>query len=250
VIEARDLWKSFPVGARAAVPLLQKLRALVRREPPRAVEALRGVSFEVGRGERVGLVGTNGSGKTTLLRVVAGIYRPDRGTVRTKGRLATCLQLGIGLIHLLDVRQNVYLYGALMGLGREQVRRRYDAILDFAGLREFEQVEVRQLSSGMIQRLTFSIAMQVDAEVLLLDEALAVGDQEFKNKCYDWFEHGLPKDRTVLFASHDLREIERFCPRTLWLERGAVAGWGDTAEVLRLYQARHGWALDAPALTA
>lgn len=147
------------------------------------------------------------------------------------------------MIQRLTVRENVFLYGAILGLTRAEVRARFGRILEFAELADYADAEVRELSSGMAQRLTFSVAIQVDADALLLDEILAVGDQHFKNKCYAFFEEELPREKTMLFASHDLREINRFCARTLWLDCGRVREIGETAGVLRRYKEENGYPL-------
>jgi ABC-type polysaccharide/polyol phosphate transport system ATPase subunit len=237
VIEIRDLVKTFRLSRHGPTTLVRWLRTLGRDSGGVVLrEALRGVSLDVARGERLGIVGTNGSGKTTLLRTACGIYRPTRGVVRANGRVAAFLKLGIGMVQRMTVRENVFLYGAIHGLTRREIAARFDRMLAFAELTGYEDSQVRELSSGMVQRLTFAVAIEVDADILLLDEVLAVGDQQFKNKCHRYLAHELPRSRTVLFASHDLLEIERFCHRTLWLDAGLVRAVGDTPVVLRAYR--------------
>jgi len=244
ILEVHDVWKTFRLS-RTGPTLMAKVHGFLRgRASPVRKDALRGVTLAIERGEKVGLVGTNGSGKTTLMRILAGIYVPTRGETRLGGRVASFLQLGIGTIPRLTVRENVFLYGSIMGLTRREIRSRFERILEFAELEEYASVEVRQLSTGMNQRLTFAVAIQVDADILLMDEILAVGDQHFKNKCYDFFEHRLSGDVTMLFSSHDLKEIRRFCPRTIWLDRGTLVEFGETGAVLRRYQETHGFAPD------
>lgn len=236
-VRVEDVWKTFRLSRFGPTTLVRFLRTLGRDSGGAVVrEALRGVTFSVPRGERLGLVGTNGSGKTTLLRTICGIYRPTRGRVETSGRVASFLKLGTGMVQRLTVRENVFLYGAIHGLTRREIAQRFSRILEFAELEGYADSPVRELSSGMAQRLTFAVAIQVDADVLLLDEVLAVGDQHFKGKCHAYLERDLPRERTVLFASHDLPEIERFCGRTLWLDAGRVTRIGPTADVLRAYR--------------
>lgn len=240
-VRVEDVSKTFRLRKYGPTTLVRYLKSFGRDSGGTVVrEALRGVSFEVPRGERLGIVGTNGSGKTTLLRTICGIYAPTRGRVETAGRVGSFLKLGTGMVLRLTVRENVFLYGAIHGMTRREIARRLSSILAFAELESYADSPVRELSSGMVQRLTFSVAIQVDADVLLLDEVLAVGDQHFKNKCYAYFERDLPRERTVLFASHDLLEIERFCGRTLWLDAGRVMRLGPTDEVMRAYRAAVG----------
>jgi len=244
VIEIEDVWKTFRLGQGSGT-LISKIRSvLTPGHKPRILEALKGVTVRVTRGDKVGIIGTNGSGKTTLMRIIAGIYRPGRGRVTVKGSIASLLQLGIGTIGRLSVGENIFLYGAIMGLTRREIQKRYRKILEFSELEEFEDSQVNHLSTGMNQRLTFSVAVQVDADILLMDEVLAVGDQHFKNKCYDFFQEKLAPDKTMLFCSHDLKEIERFCPKTIWLDKGALAAFGETSEILRRYKETEGYPLE------
>ncbi len=237
LIRIRGVSKSFRERERGGMTLFHHLRGLGRNKARSKVrEVLRDVDLDIAPGQRVGVIGANGAGKTTLMRIIAGIYPPTRGTVSVSGRVAAILQLGLGVIGRLSVRDNIFLYGAIMGLTRGEIRKRFEEILEFSELENFVDTEVRRLSSGMVQRLSFSVAVQVDAEALLLDEVLAVGDQHFKNRCYNYFENRMPASRAMVFASHDLREIRRFCPRTVWLDRGRVVTIGDTDEVLTRYE--------------
>jgi len=247
-IELRGISKSFRLDESSTGALFDRIRTLVgRSRRPATLRALDGIDLSLPRGEKVGVIGKNGSGKTTLMRLIAGIYAPSSGTLRVEGRVASFLQLGIGMIKRLTVRENIFLYGALLGRTRRELASRLDRILEFAELGEFADVEVRRLSSGMIQRLGFAVALEVDADVLLLDEILAVGDQSFRNKCYETFEHSMDSDTTVLFSSHTLKEIERFCTRTVWLENGRLAMVGPTSIVLPAYKEVHGYPLEESA---
>jgi len=242
-IELQDVWKHFRVNRRATPSLLQIIKGSVRSST-RDLPVLRGISLAIDDGDKVGLIGRNGAGKTTLMRLINGIYKPDRGMISVSGRLAAILQLGVGLIGILSVRDNIFLYGAVLGLSREEIRERYRDVLRFADLENFESAEVRQLSTGMRQRLAFAVAAQVHADVLLLDEVLAVGDQVFRNKCYDYLNDRLTGDMTVLFASHDLASIEEYFPKTIWLENGRIAAYDSTPEVLKSYKRKYGLSVE------
>ncbi len=244
-IRIRDLEKTFRLDDAGSVSLFAKLHGALTGAQRRAeIRAIESVDLEVEAGEKLGVIGTNGSGKTTLMRLIAGIYTPTSGVLEVDGTIASFLQLGTGMIQRLSVRENVFLYGSVMGLTRPEIRERFDEILAFAELTDFADVEVRRLSSGMMQRLSFAVAVQVDADVLLLDEILAVGDQHFRNKCYEYFEGQRDSGTTVVFSSHTLTEIETFCTRSVWLENGRVEQVGPTADVLRAYKDRHGYPLE------
>jgi ABC-type polysaccharide/polyol phosphate transport system ATPase subunit len=237
LIRIRGLGKSFREREHGQTTLFRHLATLLRtggRVKER--DALCDVDLDIYPGERIGVIGGNGAGKTTLMRIIAGIYPPTCGELRLDGSVAAILQLGLGVIGRLSVRENIFLYGAILGLTRGEIRRRFDEILQFSELESVADMEVRRLSAGMVQRLSFSVAIQVDADLLLLDEVLAVGDRHFKSRCYDYFANRMPRSRAMLFASHDLREIRRFCERTLWLERGRVVTVDETERVLDRYE--------------
>jgi ABC-type polysaccharide/polyol phosphate transport system ATPase subunit len=189
----------------------------------------------VGEGEFFGIAGRNGSGKSTLLKCLAGIYRVDSGRIWISRRLSTFIELGVGFNPDLAARDNVVLNGIMMGLSPREARHRYDAVMDFAELREFEELKLKNYSSGMHVRLAFSVAIQVDAEILLVDEVLAVGDAAFQQKCFDVFARMRDEGRTVVFVTHDMASLNRFCHRALLLERGRVAHLGAPHEVADRY---------------
>ncbi|HEX2085207.1 MAG TPA: ABC transporter ATP-binding protein [Solirubrobacteraceae bacterium] len=206
-----------------------------RRRPDDRLEALRDVSFDVQPGEFFGIVGRNGSGKSTLLKCLGGIYRADSGRIWIHGRVATFIELGVGFNPDLAARDNVMLNGTLLGLSPREARRRYDAVIDFAELHEFVDLKVKNYSSGMLVRLAFSVMIQVDADVLLIDEVLAVGDAAFQQKCFDEFARLRRSGTTVLLVTHDMGAATRFCDRAMVLERGRVAGIGETRQVAEEY---------------
>jgi ABC-type polysaccharide/polyol phosphate transport system ATPase subunit len=197
--------------------------------------ALNDVSLEVPRGEFFGIVGRNGSGKSTLLKCLAGIYQLDRGSLMVDGRLSPFIELGVGFNPDLAARDNVLINAVMMGLTRDEARRRFDDIIAFAELEEFVDLKLKNYSSGMAVRLGFATATQVDAEILLVDEVLAVGDASFQQKCFEVFKRLKDEGKTILFVTHDMGLVERFCDRALLLERGRVLSVGDPHEIGLLY---------------
>jgi ABC-type polysaccharide/polyol phosphate transport system ATPase subunit len=197
--------------------------------------ALDDVTFDVRQGEFFGIVGRNGSGKSTLLKCLAGIYAVDGGGIAIRGRTATFIELGVGFNPDLAATDNIILNAIMLGLSRRQARERVERVLDFAELQEFRELKLKNYSSGMHVRLAFSVMIQVDAEVLLIDEVLAVGDAAFQQKCYDEFNRLRDAGRTILFVTHDMGAVTRFCHRALLLERGRVVTIGDPDEVARRY---------------
>ena len=199
------------------------------------LEALRDVSFTVQRGEFYGIVGRNGSGKSTLLKCVAGIYGIDVGKIEVQGRLSPFIELGVGFNPDLTARDNVLINAIMLGLTRKEARRRFDEIIEFAELQDFIDLKLKNYSSGMSVRLGFSVAIQVEADVLLVDEVLAVGDAAFQQKCFDEFDRLKSEGRTMLFVTHDMASVERFCDRGLVLERGRLVDMGEPEHITRTY---------------
>jgi len=197
--------------------------------------ALRDVSFAVPVGEFFGIIGPNGSGKSTLLKLIAAIYRQDRGTVRVTGLLSPFIELGVGFNADLTARDNVRINATLLGLSKRQLEDRFDEIVAFAELERFVDQKLKNFSSGMQLRLAYSIAIQVDFDILLLDEVLAVGDQHFQEKCFATFESMREAGKTIVFVSHDLGAVARFCDRTLYLRNGSIVAVGDSAEIIARY---------------
>ncbi len=201
----------------------------------RELRALDGISFEIHKGEFFGIVGRNGSGKSTLLKILASIYRADAGRIRMAGRLAPFIELGVGFNVELTARENVVLNGVMMGLTQKETRSRLDAVLDFAELGEFVDLKLKNYSSGMLVRLAFSTMMEADADILLIDEVLAVGDAAFQQKCADAF-HGMKSDgKTIVIVTHEMKTVEEFCHRAMLIEGGKVRQVGEPAEIGRQY---------------
>ena len=239
VIRAEDVWlKFFTEGAREGSlkgTVIQWLTGRAAREGM-AFWALQGVSFAVAPGETVGIIGANGSGKSTLLKVVAGILRPDRGTMQVTGRAIPLLELGVGFSPDLSGRENIFLNAAIMGVGRAEARRYFDEIVAFSELERFLDAPVRHYSSGMYVRLGFAIAVTLPAEILLIDEVLAVGDERFREKSAARLRDLQRAGRTIFLVSHDLPQVEAFCRRAILLDQGVVVAEGSCAPVIQRYR--------------
>lgn len=201
-------------------------------------EALKDVSFSIEEGEFFGVIGPNGSGKSTLLRILAGIYVPDEGDVRVNGLLSPFIELGVGFNFELTARDNVRINATLAGLTTRELEDRFDQVLAFAELERFVDQKLKNYSSGMLVRLAYSIAIQVPFDVLLLDEVLAVGDEAFQEKCFATFERFKDEGKTVIFVSHALDLVERFCNRVLLLESGRAEALGEPREIVETYRHR------------
>jgi ABC-2 type transport system ATP-binding protein len=197
--------------------------------------ALDHVSFEVKKGEFFGIVGRNGSGKSTLLKMLAGIYVPTSGTIEVNGHLTPFIELGVGFNMDLTGRENVFLNGALLGFNRKEMNSMYKDIVDFAELKKFMDLKLKNYSSGMQVRLAFSIAIRAQSNILLLDEVLAVGDIAFQQKCFAYFETLKREEKTVVLVTHDMGNIEKFCDRAMLIDNGKVVVIGDSHEVAEKY---------------
>jgi ABC-2 type transport system ATP-binding protein len=199
--------------------------------------AINDVSFSVAQGESVGLMGLNGSGKSTLLKLVSGVMRPDAGQVRVRGRIAGLIEVGAGLHPDLTGRENIYLNGAILGMGQSEIDRKFDAIVDFSGVERFIDNEVRHYSSGMFARLGFSVAVHTEPDVFLVDEVLAVGDQRFRKRCLERIRHLHAQGQTLVIVSHNARQIVRLCSRALVLEDGELAFDGPSTQATEFIDA-------------
>ena len=234
-IVAENVSRRFRVYPQRHVTLKE---AIVRRRQLRPVDvwALRDVSFEIGAGESVGFMGRNGSGKTTLLRVLAGVFRPSSGTLAVAGRVGSLLELGAGFHHDFTGRDNIYLSASIYGIRKHEINRRFEEIVEFSELGRFIDLPVRTYSAGMYMRLGFSIAVNVNADLLLLDEVFAVGDEAFQRKCVDRILEFKRQGKTIAFVSHSGPAIERMCDRAMLLREGVVEYDGETGEAIRRYQ--------------
>lgn len=232
-IEVRNVEKTFRITP-GPVPLRKRIRKPSSGRA-RMLEVLRDISFDVYQGEFFGIVGRNGSGKSTLLKLLASVYAADAGRIRIAGRLAPFLELGVGFNPQVAARENVVLNGVMMGLTPAEANRRCDAIIDFAGLREFTDLQLKNYSSGMKVRLAFAALTQVDADVLLLDEVLAVGDAEFQAKCDGVFRRMHDEGRTIVLVTHSMTTVNAQCDRAMLIHDGEIAALGNPLEITNRY---------------
>jgi ABC-type polysaccharide/polyol phosphate transport system ATPase subunit len=207
-----------------------------RRTTYHEFEAVKHVSFDVSKGEVVGIIGRNGSGKSTILKLVAGVYAPTSGRVEVNGSIAPLIELGAGFHHELTGRENILLNGLLLGLSKRQVREREAKIIEFAELGEFIDSPIKQYSSGMYMRLAFSVATEVDPDVLIVDEILGVGDGGFREKCFERIRQFRDAGKTILMVSHDLGTMSSFCTRLLLIHRGKLVEQGEPSRVVGRYE--------------
>src|SRR5918911_3819921 len=230
VIEARGIEKTFRIPRTRIDSLKERVTHPLTRIDYRELHALRGISFDVHEGEFFGIVGRNGSGKSTLLKLLASIYRTDAGRVRMAGRLAPFIELGVGFNPDLTARENVVLNGVMMGLSPREARRRLDAVLEFAELQDFVELKLKNYSSGMMVRLAFAVMVEADADTMLIDEVLAVGDASFAQKCMDVFHERRDAGKTLILVTHDMATVQAFCDRAMLIHDGEQRFLGDPEE--------------------
>jgi ABC-2 type transport system ATP-binding protein len=235
VIEARGVEKTFRIPTHRIDSLKERATHPFTRIEYREHRALRDVSFDVHKGEFFGIVGRNGSGKSTLLKILASIYKADAGRVRMAGRVAPFIELGVGFNPELTARDNVVLNGVMMGLSRREAERRLEAVLDFAELREFEELKLKNYSSGMMVRLAFAVMVQADADTMLIDEVLAVGDAAFAQKCMDVFQQKRAAGKTIVLVTHDMATVQSLCHRAMLIHDGELRYVGDPEEAAARY---------------
>jgi lipopolysaccharide transport system ATP-binding protein len=243
VIQVKDLGKQYRIGASdSAYATLRETLANTaasfwkpKREKSKKIWALSDVSFEVGSGEVVGIIGRNGAGKTTLLKILSRITEPTTGRVELRGRVGSLLEVGTGFHPELTGRENIYLNGSILGMRREEIERRFDEIVAFAEVTEFIDTPVKRYSSGMYLRLAFAVAAHLETEILLVDEVLAVGDVQFQKKCMGKIEQVAGQGRTVLFVSHNMPAVQRLCTRGILLSGGTIVHDGNVRPVIQEY---------------
>jgi len=199
-------------------------------------DAVKNVSFEVPHGQMLGLIGRNGSGKSTLLKIVAGVYHPTAGKVQVKGSLAPLIELGAGFHHELTGRENILLNGLLMGYSKREMQEREQRIVDFAEIGDFIDAPVKQYSSGMYMRLAFSVATEIDPDILLIDEILAVGDAPFQQKCFERIRSFRQAGKTIILVTHSMGQVAKYCDRTILIDQGAIVADGRPDEVIAIYE--------------
>jgi len=245
VVRVEDLWKKFKIPHERRTTIFENIVGALQMLGGKTFSyeefwALKEVSFTVAKGESLGVIGENGSGKSTLLKILARILRPDRGSVQANGRIAPILGLGVGFHPDLTAKENILVYGTIMGLKNSELRKRMYSILQFADLERFRDAELKNLSSGMQMRLGFSVAIETDPDIFLIDEALAVGDMEFQQKCLSKFKEFKNKGKTIILVSHALNLVKEFCEKSLLLSRGEMISFGETEAVVNEYLKRVG----------
>ena len=236
VVIVDNVTKEFKIPLEGSSGLKQKLiNGLKGRKGYREFKSLNNVSFKIEKGDFYGIVGRNGSGKSTLLKTIAGIYVPTAGGVHVEGSLVPFIELGVGFNPELSGRENVYLNGALLGFNHKEVDAMYQEIVDFAELQDFMEERLKNYSSGMQVRLAFSIAIRAHGDILLLDEILAVGDEAFQKKCFDYFYKLKEEKKTVILVTHDMSNVVKFCNKALLLNKGEVMAVGSPQEIAEKY---------------
>jgi lipopolysaccharide transport system ATP-binding protein len=244
IIHVEGLGKRYRVGERERYLALRDVLTRVftapwrlgPRKAPDYLWALRDVSFDISRGEVVGLIGRNGAGKTTLLKLLSRITRPTAGFAEVHGRVGSLLEVGTGFHPELTGRENIFLSGAILGMSKREIERKHDEIVAFAGVERFLDTPLKHFSTGMQMRLAFAVAAHLEPEILLVDEVLAVGDLEFQKKCLGKMQDISRSGRTIVFVSHQLNQIRRLCERVFWIDGGQIRAEGPTGEIVGRYE--------------
>ena len=237
LIQVKDLAKSFNLNLSGAASLKTALLWWKRREVQK-IDVLKGISFEVHPSECVAVIGKNGAGKSTLLSLLARVYKPTSGSIELNGRIAPLLELGAGFHPDLTGIENIFFNGVILGLSRQEMKERTQAIIDFSEIGDQIHAPTRTYSSGMLARLGFSVSVHVDADILLVDEVLAVGDYDFERKCYDRIDNFRANGGTILFVSHQMDSVRRVADRCIWLKDGLVHRVGPPDQVIGEYEGR------------
>lgn len=237
VIKVKDVGMEFNLSQEKVDNLKEYVIKLLRRELLfQEFWALKGISFEVKKGDRVGILGLNGAGKSTLLKIISGVMKPTEGSVKVKGKLVPLLELGAGFDNNYTGRENIFLNGAMLGFTKEFLEDKYDEIVEFSEIGKFIDVPLKNYSSGMKARLGFSIAMMMEPEILVLDEVLSVGDAKFRKKSQDKIMSHFDKGITVLFVSHSIGQVKKLCNKAIWLDHGKLIMQGNVEEVCAAYE--------------
>ena len=234
-IKVNHVYKSFNVYYDRANTLKERLLFLARNKRKEKRQILNDINLEIKKGETVALIGVNGSGKSTLLKLMTQIIFPNKGTIETRGKLTSLLELGAGFHPDFSGRENIYFNSSIFGLTRKEIDARLEQIIEFSELRDFIDNPVRTYSSGMYMRLAFSVAINVDADILLIDEILSVGDQHFQEKCFNKMRELRKQKKTMVFVTHSMQAVKELCDRAIWLYNGKIKMDGKTEEVVDAY---------------
>lgn len=235
-IEVNNVSKKFRIPHEKKSTLFQNIIGIIKQQYSyEEFWVLKDISFEIKRGETLGIIGKNGSGKSTILKMLAQVLYPDSGEIRINGNIASFLELGVGFQMELTAKDNVYIYSSILGMSRKEVNKVYDDIFDFAELRKFESMKLKNFSSGMYLRLAFSTAIHANPEILLVDEVLSVGDEAFQKKCTSKIDEFRTQGKTIVYVSHELDSVKKICSRAIFLTEGAIAFSGDTEKAIEMY---------------
>ncbi len=236
VLDVKNISVKYKLGDFRDIGLKEYfVKKITRSYEAKEFWAVRGVNFQLEKGDFLGIIGTNGAGKSTLLKVISGVLSPETGSIKTEGQITALLELGTGFDAELTIKENIYMRGALLGYSESFMKNKFSEIIDFSELEEFQGLKLRQLSSGMKSRLAFSIASLLDPEILILDEVLAVGDAGFRKKSEAKMLEIINSGTTTLFVSHSLVQVKRLCNKVLWLNKGRQMAFGDTKTVCAQY---------------
>lgn len=230
-----NVYKTFNVYLDKASTIKEKLLFLFSRNKKEKREVLKGINLKIKKGEVVALIGTNGSGKSTLLKLMTKIIYPNKGEIITNGKLTSLLELGAGFHQDFSGRENIYFNASIFGLTKQEIDNRLEEIIEFSELKDFIDNPVRTYSSGMFMRLAFSVAINVDADILLIDEILSVGDEHFQNKCFEKMKELKAQGKTMVFVTHNMKAVKELCDRAVWLYKGEIKMDGGTNEVVDEY---------------
>ena len=230
-----DVYKTFNVYLDRANTIKEKLLFLFTRNRKEKREVLKGINLKIKSGEVVALIGTNGSGKSTLLKLMTKIIYPNKGKIETNGKLTSLLELGAGFHPDFSGRENIYFNASIFGLTRKEIDERLEDIIEFSELKDYIDNPVRTYSSGMFMRLAFAVAINVDADILLIDEILSVGDEHFQNKCFNKMKELKDQGKTMVFVTHNMKAVTQLCDRAVWLYQGKIKLDGNTEEVVKEY---------------
>lgn len=235
LIEIQNVTKKFKLYKERTDTVKESFLSIFRKGEIHEFYALNDVSFDVQPGEFLGIIGRNGSGKSTLLKTLVGVYEQDSGKIEVRGSIIPFLELGVGFNPDLTARENIYLNGIILGMSRSFLKKKFNEIVEFAEIGEFLDTPVKNFSSGMMVRLGFAIAIQIEADIYILDEVLAVGDVAFQQKCVNRLKELIANGKTIIYVSHSMDKVKEYCDRAVWMEHGRVRMVGETAEVIDTY---------------
>lgn len=242
IIEFQNVSKCFKIYQNKSYSIKEKFINTILKRHKLEVEnypVLKNVSFKIEKGETIGIIGENGTGKSTTLKLISKILYPDSGNIIVKGKVSSLLEVGAGFQHDLSGRENVFLYGSILGLKKKEIEEKYDSIVAFSEVEQFMDTAVKNYSSGMYMRLAFSVAIHVNPDILVIDEVLAVGDAAFQQKCINKILEFKKDGKTIVFVSHDMGAVRKICDRVFFVKRGGVVLQGNVKEMVDLYEGKH-----------